>query len=251
MRNSMRLRPITLALAGVVLTTSLARAQMRGTISIDGSSTVYPITEGVAEEFSKKHDGVKVTVGISGTGGGFKRFVKGETDVSDASRPIKKEEADAAKANGVEYVELPIAYDGLSVVVNKSNSFLDKLAVDDMKKLFLDGGIKSWRELDPSFPRPADQDLLARHRFGHVRLHEGSRHARRAEREDPRRHAGVGGRQRPGQRRRGRGRARSATSAAPTTSRTRPSSARFRSSTRAARPSRRRPSRSATARTTR
>lgn len=134
------------------LAVSAAHAQLRGTISIDGSSTVYPITEGVAEEFSKKNPQAKVTVGISGTGGGFKRFTKGETDVSNASRPIKKEEADVAKANGVEFIELPIAYDGLSIVVNKSNSFVKQVTVDDLKKIYLDGGIKSWKELDSSYP---------------------------------------------------------------------------------------------------
>ena len=134
------------------LAAGVAHAQLRGTISIDGSSTVYPITEGVAEEFSKKNPQVKVTVGISGTGGGFKRFTKGETDISDASRPIKKEEADAAKANGVEYVELPIAYDGISVVVNKANSFVTQVTVDELKKIYLDGGIKSWKELNSAYP---------------------------------------------------------------------------------------------------
>ena len=152
MGNRPLARIVLLAVAGVSLLGSVARAQLRGAISIDGSSTVYPITEGISEEFSKKNPEAKVTVGISGTGGGFKRFVKGETDISDASRPIKKEEADAAKANGIEYVELPIAYDGLTVVVNKSNSFVKQLTTDDLKKLYLEGGIKSWKELDASYP---------------------------------------------------------------------------------------------------
>jgi len=134
------------------LAATAAHAELRGTISIDGSSTVYPITEGVAEEFSKKNPQVKITVGISGTGGGFKRFTKGETDISDASRPIKQEEADLAKANGVEFIELPIAYDGLSIVVNKSNSFVKQVTVDELKRIYLDGGIKSWKELDSSYP---------------------------------------------------------------------------------------------------
>lgn len=148
----MTARTIAMAILGVVSLNLVAHAQLRGTISVDGSSTVYPITEGVAEEFSKKNPQAKVTVGISGTGGGFKRFTKGETDVSNASRPIKKEEADAAKANGIEFIELPIAYDGLSVVVNKSNSFAKQLTTDDLKKIYLDGGVKTWKQLDASYP---------------------------------------------------------------------------------------------------
>lgn len=145
-------RLATMSFLAVSLAVSAAHAQLRGTISIDGSSTVYPITEGVAEEFSKKNPQAKVTVGVSGTGGGFKRFTKGETDISNASRPIKKEEVEAAKANNVEFIELPIAYDGLSVVVNKSNSFVKQITVDELKKIYLDGGIKSWKELNSSYP---------------------------------------------------------------------------------------------------
>lgn len=148
----MMTRLATMSFVAVSLAVSAAHAQLRGTISVDGSSTVYPITEGVAEEFSKKNPQAKVTVGISGTGGGFKRFARGETDVSNASRPIKQEEVDVAKANGVEFIELPIAYDGLSVVVNKSNGFLTQLTVDELKKIYLDGGIKSWKELNSSYP---------------------------------------------------------------------------------------------------
>lgn len=129
-----------------------AKAQLSGTIAIDGSSTVYPITEGVAEEFRKQQPNVRVTVGISGTGGGFKRFVKGETDISDASRPIKKEEADEAAKNGIEFIEIPVAYDGLSVVVNPVNTFAKQLTVDQLKKIYLEGGAKTWRDVDPTWP---------------------------------------------------------------------------------------------------
>lgn len=125
---------------------------LQGTVTVDGSSTVYPITEGIAEEFGKDNPNVRVTVGISGTGGGFKRFARGETDISNASRPIKKEEAEQAQANGVEFIEVPVAYDGLSVVVNKSNAFADKLTVDQLKKIFTEGGARTWRDLDPSWP---------------------------------------------------------------------------------------------------
>ena len=93
-------------------------------IKIDGSSTVYPITEAVAEEYQIATK-VKVTVGISGTGGGFKKFCRGETDVQNASRPILKKEMDACKEAGIQYIELPVAYDGLTVVVNKSNDFVN------------------------------------------------------------------------------------------------------------------------------
>lgn len=129
-----------------------AKAQLSGTITIDGSSTVYPITEGVAEEFRKQQPNVRVTVGISGTGGGFKRFAKGETDISDASRPIKKEESDEAAKNGVEYIEVPVAFDGLSVVVNRGNTFVDQLTVDQLKKIYLEGGAKTWRDVNPAWP---------------------------------------------------------------------------------------------------
>jgi phosphate transport system substrate-binding protein len=140
------------AVAMTLGVTGMARAELTGAIAIDGSSTVYPITEGVSEEFKKVNKDVRVTVGISGTGGGFKRFVKGETDISNASRPIKKEEHDEAVKAGVEYIEIPVAYDGLSVVVNKSNTAVDKLTVDQLKKIYLEGGAKTWKDLDPSWP---------------------------------------------------------------------------------------------------
>ncbi len=136
----------------------LASAQdldrLRGEVKVDGSSTVYPITEAVAEEFRKQGaDNVRVTVGISGTGGGFKRFAKGETDISDASRPIKKKEFDAATQAGVEFYEVPVAYDGLTIVVNKNNYWADQLTVDDLKKIFLDGStVDSWNDIRPEWP---------------------------------------------------------------------------------------------------
>lgn len=125
---------------------------LQGSVTVDGSSTVYPITEGIAEEFGSENAGVRVTVGVSGTGGGFKRFAKGETDISNASRPIKQEEAAQAQSSGVEFIEVPVAYDGLSVVVNRSNTFADKLTVDQLKKIFSEGGARTWRDLDPSWP---------------------------------------------------------------------------------------------------
>src|SRR3972149_3909800 len=109
---------------------------LSGTIDVAGSSTVYPITEAVAEEFRKAQPNVKVTVGISGTGGGFKRFCNGETAISDASRPIAKAEVDACVAKGIEYVEIPVAYDALSVVVNPQNNWVTCITVAELKTMW-------------------------------------------------------------------------------------------------------------------
>ena len=107
---------------------------MSGSVEIDGSSTVYPVSEAVAEEFNELYPNVRVNVGVSGTGGGFKRFTAGETDISDASRHIKNpKETSAAKSNGIEYVELRIGTDGLSVVVSPDNDFVECLTIDELK----------------------------------------------------------------------------------------------------------------------
>ncbi len=129
-----------------------AFAQLTGSVSVDGSSTVYPIGEGIAAKFRESQAGVRVTIASSGTGGGFKKFVKGEIDISQASRPIKKDEHDAAVASGIEYIEIPVAYDGLSIVVNPANSFANDLKVEDLKKIFAEGGAKTWKEVNSSFP---------------------------------------------------------------------------------------------------
>jgi len=125
-------------------------------IKIDGSSTVYPITEAVAEEFQKaKRGSVKVTVGISGTGGGFKKFCRAETDVSDASRPIVRKEIDACKAAGIEYIELPVAYDGLAVMVNPKNTWVTSMTVAELKKIWepaAEGKITKWNQVNPKWP---------------------------------------------------------------------------------------------------
>jgi phosphate transport system substrate-binding protein len=125
-------------------------------IRIDGSSTVYPITEAVAEEFQKaKRGAVKVTVGISGTGGGFKKFCRGETDISDASRPILKKEIDVCKQQGIEYIELPVAYDGLAVLINPKNTWIKSLTVADLKKMWepaAQGKVKKWKDVRPEWP---------------------------------------------------------------------------------------------------
>jgi phosphate transport system substrate-binding protein len=132
-------------------------------IKVDGSSTVFPITEAVAEEFQKKNSGVRVTVGISGTGGGFKKFCVGETDISDASRPIKLSEVESCLDNKIQYVELPVAYDGLAVMVNPKNDWVDYLTVKELKKMWepaAQGKIKKWNQIRPNWP---DKEI---HLFG-------------------------------------------------------------------------------------
>src|SRR6185295_6803208 len=125
-------------------------------VKIDGSSTVYPITEAVAEEFQKaKKNAIKVTVGISGTGGGFKKFCRGETDISDASRPILEKEMADCKAAGIEYFELPVAFDALTVVVNPKNGFIRQLTVADLKKMWepsAQGKVTRWNQVNPAWP---------------------------------------------------------------------------------------------------
>ncbi|HEY0305373.1 MAG TPA: PstS family phosphate ABC transporter substrate-binding protein [Longimicrobiales bacterium] len=127
---------------------------LSGSISIDGSSTVYPITEAVAEEFGTEHQGaVRVTVGLSGTGGGFKRFCAGEIDISNASRPIKDSERELCAQNNITFVEIPIAYDGLSVVANPQNNFAQCLTVDELKKIWgPESKVQRWSEVRQGLP---------------------------------------------------------------------------------------------------
>ena len=128
--------------------------QLSGTISIDGSSTVYPISEAVAEEFmAANQGGVRVTVGLSGTGGGFKRFCANEIDISDASRPIKDTEKQACAQGQVAYIEIPVAYDGLTVAVNPSNNFVQCLTTAELKKIWEPGStVKRWSDVRAGFP---------------------------------------------------------------------------------------------------
>ncbi|HEY3303800.1 MAG TPA: PstS family phosphate ABC transporter substrate-binding protein [Candidatus Binatia bacterium] len=125
-------------------------------VQIDGSSTVFPVTEAVAEEFQKAKRGkVKVTVGISGTGGGFKKFCRGETDISDASRPILKQEMETCKGTGVQYYELPVAFDALTVMVNPKNDWISSLTVADLKKIWEPGAqakVTHWNQVRPTWP---------------------------------------------------------------------------------------------------
>jgi phosphate transport system substrate-binding protein len=125
---------------------------LSGSIVIDGSSTVAPVTEAIAEEFNKEQSGVKVTVGTSGTGGGFTKFCAGETDVQDASRAIKDEEKAACEAKGIKYQEFRIGLDGLAVVTSTQNQFLDTLTYEQLAKIFQEGGARTWNQVDSSFP---------------------------------------------------------------------------------------------------
>ncbi|MEC9321141.1 MAG: PstS family phosphate ABC transporter substrate-binding protein [Chloroflexota bacterium] len=127
---------------------------MTGTVEIDGSSTVYPISEAVAEEFNKLYPNVRVNVGVSGTGGGFKRFTVGETDISDASRPMKNPgETSKADENGIKYAELRLGTDGISIMVNLKNTFLDCLTTKELKKIWEPGStIDNWSQVRAGFP---------------------------------------------------------------------------------------------------
>lgn len=153
MNGFSKLGAIGFALAGLVIAPLGAQAQL---VKVDGSSTVFPVTEAVAEEFQKaKKNKIKVTVGVSGTGGGFKKFCRGETDVQNASRPILEAEIKACKAAGVDYVELPVAFDALTVVVNPKNTWAQTMTVDELKRIWepaAQGKITRWNQVNPSWP---------------------------------------------------------------------------------------------------
>jgi phosphate transport system substrate-binding protein len=126
---------------------------LAGHVSIDGSSTVYPIAEALSEEFQLRNPRVMVALGRSGTGGGFERFCRGETDVSTASRTIRDQEAQRCASQGVEYLELPVALDGLSVVVNPGNTFVECLSVHELREIWRPGSpVRTWRDVRPEFP---------------------------------------------------------------------------------------------------
>ena len=138
----------------LILSVALGCSSPASIIRVDGSSTVFPITEAMTEEFQKQHKRVAVTVGISGTGGGFKRFCSGETQIADASRPIKPIEVDACTQKGIEYIELPVAFDGLSIVVNPKNDWVDFLTVEELKEIWRPGStIKKWSDVRPEWPK--------------------------------------------------------------------------------------------------
>jgi phosphate transport system substrate-binding protein len=126
---------------------------LTGAVRVDGSSTVFPITEAVGEEFQNLHRGVRVTVGISGTGGGFKKFLAGETDINDASRPIKGKEVNKAAETGAEFVEIPVAFDGLSVLINPANDWVDYMTIDELHKIWQPGStVKTWKDVRAAWP---------------------------------------------------------------------------------------------------
>jgi phosphate transport system substrate-binding protein len=172
MSKLINLKRVTALVVGVALTASLVAcgttgtsstsssanssspvSKLSGKIIIDGSSTVYPITSAVAEEFKSVQPDVEVSVALSGTGGGMKKFVVGDIDICDASRPIKQEEIDQAKAKGIDYVELEIAYDGISVVVNKDNTWVDSITVEELNKIWAkDSKVKTWNEVNAKWP---------------------------------------------------------------------------------------------------
>ncbi len=129
--------------------------ELSGTISIDGSSTVFPITEAIAEEFRAVQPEVNVTIGVSGTGGGFKKFSRGETNLSNASRPIKDKEIEACNENNVKYLELEVAYDGLAVLVHPENTWVDSFTVEELKMIWepsAQGKITKWNQIRPEWP---------------------------------------------------------------------------------------------------
>lgn len=144
---------VAVALGGLVGIAGLADAAV---IKIDGSSTVYPITEAVAEDFQiAKKGAVKVTVGISGTGGGFKKFCRGEIDIANASRPIHRKEMEDCKKAGVQYVEMPVAFDALTVAINPKNNWIKTMTVAELKKIWepaAQGKITKWNQINPAWP---------------------------------------------------------------------------------------------------
>lgn len=150
--------PLAAALAGLLVATP---ALSRELVKVDGSSTVFPVTEAMAEEFQKAEKGeTMVTVGVSGTGGGFKKFCRGDTDATGASRPIKESEVELCKENGIEYIELPVALDALTVVVNPKNDWVDYLTVAELKKMWepdAQDTITNWNQIRDGFP---DRELV-------------------------------------------------------------------------------------------
>lgn len=152
----MNVRKIATLAAAVGALFVSASASAQALIKIDGSSTVFPVTEAVAEEFQKAKKGsVRVTVGISGTGGGFKKFCRGETAIQDASRPILEKEMADCKAAGIKYIELPVAFDALTVVMNPKNTFLKQATVEELKKMWepaAQNKLTRWNQINPAWP---------------------------------------------------------------------------------------------------
>lgn len=148
-------------LLGIAIMTSATQGlavdkNLKGEVKLDGSSTVFPMAEAAAEEFQKEYPNVRVTVGLSGTGGGMKKFSAGEIDIANASRKMKEEESQKTKLNKIGYTELPLAYDGISVVVNPNNKWASKLSLAQLKEIWQPGSkVKTWKDIDPSWPNEA------------------------------------------------------------------------------------------------
>lgn len=144
---------LALCVMAVALTSDCDAAKLKGKVRIDGSSTVYPISEAVAEEFNAVQPRIRVTIGVSGTGGGFKKFTIGETDINDASRPIKGKEVTKAAENGVGFIELPVAFDGVTVVVNPGNEFVNELTTDELRRIWQpESDVHTWQDVRPEWP---------------------------------------------------------------------------------------------------
>lgn len=138
----------------MLLTGCGSREKLEGAVSLDGSSTVFPISEAIAEEYLAVRPNIRITVGVSGTGGGFKKFMAGETDINDASRPIKSSEVAQSIASGYEFIELPVAFDGLSIVVNTDNTWVDSLSVEELHKIWQPGSsVKQWSDVRVEWPQ--------------------------------------------------------------------------------------------------
>ncbi len=142
-----------ISLLTLLAVVNVANGSISTSVTIDGSSTVFPITEAIAEEFHAVNPDIKVTIGVSGTGGGFKKFIAKEIDINNASRPIKDSEAKAAKESSVNYVQIPIAYDGITIVINKKNSWATTMTTAELKLLWDSGSsVKTWKQIRPSWP---------------------------------------------------------------------------------------------------
>ena len=155
LKHTFKTLSVAAAMAGALGTSASTAFAADKLIKVDGSSTVFPITEAVAEEFQKANKGLKVTVGVSGTGGGFKKFCRGETDISDASRPIKEKEMKACKEAGIQYIEIPVAYDALTVVINPKNNWAGTMTVAELKKMWepeAQGKVMKWNDVNPKWP---------------------------------------------------------------------------------------------------
>ncbi len=145
---------LTTVMLNTVLLSSCLK-EYKGRINIDGSSSVYPLTEAVAEDFRKENSDIRITVGVSGTGGGFKKFLRGETDISNASRPISTHELELSRKNGIEFIEIPVSYDGMAIVVSPKNSFVDYITVAELKKMWSpesQNKVKFWKQVRSSWP---------------------------------------------------------------------------------------------------